>query len=98
MQGLQPRSVLIITGGARGVDHEAAVCAKAMGLDQVVFPANWMGRKKGAGPFRNKLMLQVCKPDVVWAWPVPDGRGTQNMMREARERGISVIDMTEEKE
>jgi hypothetical protein len=40
------------------------------------------------GPIRNKPMLEEGKPDLVVAFP--SGRGTANMMKQAREAGVPV--------
>jgi hypothetical protein len=51
-------------------------------------PADWHGHGMAAGPIRNGLMLEL-KPDVVIAFP--GGKGTENMIRQARQRKLVVI-------
>lgn len=46
----------VITGGAEGVDELADAWAKEAGIDRVIFPANWKGKKKAAGYKRNQKM------------------------------------------
>jgi hypothetical protein len=46
----------VITGSADGVDSLADAWAKEGGIDRVVFPANWKGKKKAAGYKRNQKM------------------------------------------
>ena len=46
----------VITGSAEGVDQLADAWAKEAGIDRVVFPANWKGKKRAAGYKRNQKM------------------------------------------
>lgn len=55
------------------------------------YPADWNRYKKGAGPIRNKQMLDEGKPDVVWAFtnrPLAESSGTKNMVTQARAAGV----------
>lgn len=83
----------IITGGAHGADRLAARWAKDYGVDQVIFPANWVKHGKAAGPIRNQKMIDEGKPDLVMAFP--GGRGTDDMVRRAERSGIRVLRFTE---
>lgn len=80
----------IIQGGAPGADHLAKLWATKRGIPQTEFAADWDHLGKTAGPARNKQMLTEGKPDVVLAFP--GGRGTDHMMRIAREAGVKVIE------
>lgn len=53
------------------------------------FPAAWEARGKRAGPERNERMIQAGA-DLVLAFPLPDGTGTQHTMKLAREAGIPI--------
>lgn len=79
---------LIIHGDARGADHLADEWARSRGISLAVFPANWKGHGKSAGPIRNRLMLDYMKPDLVVAFP--GGRGTADMVKYARAMGVPV--------
>ena len=46
----------VISGGAEGVDELANAWAKEAGIDGVVFPANWKGKRRAAGYKRNQKM------------------------------------------
>lgn len=83
---------IICHGDARGADYLADVVAKELGLDRVKFPANWEGRGKKAGPLRNRLMLEMCQPDLVLAFPLPQSIGTFDMMKLAVNAGIKVLE------
>ena len=85
----RPKVWRVIHGGAKGADSAAGEWAKSEGAKVVVYPANWKLHGKAAGPIRNRQMLDEGKPDVVVA--LPGGRGTEDMVRQAEERGIPVI-------
>jgi len=85
---------LLIHGAAPGADSLAGAWAENVGVDQVTFPANWRGRGRAAGPYRNQLMLELILPNLVVAFP--GGSGTSDMVRRARAAGVDVIEITEE--
>lgn len=82
------RPDLIITGGARGADFCAAEWARQRGVPHMLFPAPWEALHKGAGPTRNRWMLEWGEPDLVVAFP--GGRGTESMVKMARDAGVQV--------
>ncbi|MCZ7856030.1 DUF2493 domain-containing protein [Agrobacterium salinitolerans] len=79
----------IIHGGCRGADEGAGEWAKSEHIPVVVCKADWKKHGKSAGPIRNRMMLDVHKPDFVIA--LPGGRGTENMIRLAESYGVRVI-------
>lgn len=81
----------IIHGGAQGADQMAANFGLGAGLEVIEFKANWGQHGRAAGPIRNKRMLTEGKPDLVIAFP--GGRGTENMVKQARQQGIEVIEV-----
>lgn len=81
----------IVSGGARGVDTDAAEWAKkARGVNLKMFPANWNKYGKAAGMIRNGQMAKYA--DALMAFP--GGRGTANMLKTAREEGLEIFDYT----
>ncbi len=84
---------LIIHGGAKGADLMADAWAKFVNVPTMRFDANWDGDGRAAGPIRNRLMLTEGKPDIVIAFP--GGRGTANMISQARKAGVRVIEVPE---
>ena len=80
----------IIHGDARGADRTAGKWADFFGLEVIKFPANWKRDGIGAGPKRNQQMLDEGKPDRVVAFPLPQSKGTWDMVRRARKAGIPV--------
>lgn len=79
----------IIHGGCRGADEGAGEWAKSENIPVVVCRADWKKHGKAAGPIRNRMMLDVHKPDFVIA--LPGGRGTENMISLAESYGVRVI-------
>ena len=82
------RPTLVITGGAVGADHRAGVWAERNGVPLCIFPPHWGTYGNKAGPLRNSWMLEFGKPDLVLAFP--GGKGTADMVRQARRAGIEV--------
>ncbi|MDR3736695.1 MAG: SLOG family protein [Acidobacteriaceae bacterium] len=68
--------VVIISGGAEGVDHQAEEAARQCGLPIRVFPADWKNQGRKAGPLRNAQIVAAAGR-VLAFW---DGisRGTLN--------------------
>jgi hypothetical protein len=79
---------LIIHGGAKGADSLAEQWAFRREIDCLRVPAKWKRHGKAAGPMRNTEMLKL-KPNLVVAFP--GGKGTENMVKQAKVAGISVI-------
>jgi hypothetical protein len=64
-----------------------------LGCTEQRWPAAWEARGKEAGPERNERMIEAGA-DLVLAFPLPEGSGTQHTMRLAREAGIEVREFT----
>lgn len=83
--------VVIIEGGARGIDTLAYLWAKANGYAYKRYPAEWdkyhvAGKKNPAGMIRNVTMLKACTHYVaMWDGVSP---GTGGAIREAIKLGI----------
>lgn len=84
---------MLIEGGSRGVDQFAGEWADRRGIPHVLVPAHWEYHGKKAGPVRNATMLSLS-PDRVIAFP--GGNGTANMIKQAKQQGIPVVDLTDE--
>lgn len=82
---------VLIAGGARGVDSLAADWAGMHGIPALIYNALWKRHGRAAGPFRNTKMIKDGCPDLVVAFP--GGRGTADMVRQARAAGITVIEV-----
>ena len=86
----------IIEGGAAGADSFAAEWAIHVGVEHLRFTADWRGHGRAAGPRRNREMLTRGRPDLVLAFP--GGRGTANMVAQARSGGVDIIEVAPSQE
>ncbi|MBX9853892.1 MAG: SLOG family protein [Gemmatimonadaceae bacterium] len=91
LSGMSPEITAIAHGGADGADCCAGAWASAAGVSTRVFRANWSLHGRAAGPLRNAQMLREFQPDAVIAFP--GGRGTADMIRQARAAGVRVIEI-----
>lgn len=78
----------IIHGMARGADRMGGEYARTHSIPVLEFPALWNTYGRRAGAIRNAQMLIEGQPNVVVAFP--GGRGTQNMINQARKVGVPV--------
>jgi hypothetical protein len=79
----------VIEGGYRGADEIGKLWAEWKGLPVLEVKANWKHYGKRAGPVRNQWMLDLCRPDLVVAFP--GGSGTEDMILRADNAGIDVL-------
>ena len=80
---------LLIRGDASGADRLAGEWADINDVPVEAFPADWKQHGRAAGPIRNREML-ARKPNLVIAFP--GGRGTADMVRQAKSAGIPVME------
>lgn len=95
MKKFKPGTV-VIHGAARGADTIAHVVAEEMGLKVVQFPLHdddWKKFGLGAGPRRNRQMLEEGKPDIVIGFldSFSTTGGTENMLHLAEEAGVKTL-------
>lgn len=89
-------ALTLIHGGADGADALAGAWAQHRDVPTVVFPItpeDWARWGKAAGAKRDARMLVEGEPDLVIAFE--GGKGTQNLIKQARKAGIAV-DIVEE--
>jgi hypothetical protein len=84
-------NLTIIQGGARGVDKFARDWCMKRGVDFINYPYPAGYGCRAGGPIRNRQMIVDGKPDFVVAFP--GGRGTRNMVRQAREHWLKVVEI-----
>lgn len=84
----------IVVGDAPGLDQMARAWARANGIPLLVGVAHWDEWGKRAGPLRNLAMVDVCRLDLVLAFP--GGRGTDHCVATARAAGVPVRMVTRE--
>lgn len=80
----------IFVGDATGADLVTRKWAHINHVQISVFCAHWERWGNAAGRIRNGRILDVGKPELLIAFP--GGEGTKNMKRQARERGIRVLE------
>lgn len=87
LRSVQPS--LVIHGGARGVDTQAAAIAVSMGLPVKEYPADWDRYGRSAGFIRNGRLASDCGMLVVFK----GGRGTADCVRQAAmlDKKIAII-------
>lgn len=82
--------LLIITGGAPGVDTLAKEIGNSLNVHVAVVDALWKSRGNGAGPQRNTIMRKLDPDEVVGIHiDFEKSKGTIDMLRQADRFGIS---------
>jgi hypothetical protein len=81
----------IIEGGATGADRIARTFATFMDIPIETYDAEWDKYGNGAGPIRNKKMIEEGKPNLVVAFS--GGKGTANMVKQAQAAGLRVMEI-----
>lgn len=84
---------LLIQGGATGADREAKIWADLNGIHHATIPALWdfYNRHPKAGPIRNSV---IAKLNIDLCVAFPGGRGTADMVKKCKLKGIEVIEIT----
>lgn len=79
----------VVSGGARGPDEWAEIYARELGLDTLIFRADWASFGKRAGIVRNRDIVNSCDRLVAF-W---DGKsaGTKHSIDLARAAGKPVL-------
>lgn len=83
---------ILIHGDAKGADRLGGEWAVERSVVVLACPADWKRHGRGAGPIRNRQMLEH-KPDLLVAFP--GGKGTADMVAVATKAGLRVV-MAEE--
>jgi hypothetical protein len=93
-----PKDTIVIEGGAKGADTLAKELAIEMGMKIEEYPAQWKTYHRAAGPIRNTKMLVDGTPEIVYAFyqNKAKSKGTANMVAQAREAGVKVVEYEEE--
>ena len=80
--------IKIVSGGASGADYLGQLYAIGYEYEIKTFPANWFKYGKSAGPRRNKEMAEYA--DMLIAFWDGESKGTKNMIKTAKEKGLLV--------
>ena len=84
----QTHNIVIVSGTAKGADSLGEQYARERGYTVERFPANWQQYGKAAGPIRNRQMANNA--DAIIAFWDGHSTGTQNMIMEAKKKGMVV--------
>lgn len=89
---------VVIEGEARGADTMARNWALKAGVPFLAFPAQWKKYHLGAGPIRNRQMLEEGKPEIVVAFHdhIHQSKGTWNMIKQAQALKLPIILYTQD--
>ena len=79
---LLPRDVVIVSGGARGVDSWAEATAKHWRRDTLIFKPDWAKHGRVAGFIRNNEIVRNC--DMVIAFLHKSSKGTKHTISLAK--------------
>lgn len=85
--GVEPSSVTLVHGGARGLDSIAGTVAKNMGMQVEKHPAQWDAYGKSAGMIRNREMVELGA-NLFIAFPLDKSVGTWGCLKEAQKSGM----------
>lgn len=91
-------SVTVMHGGCpTGADAIADRLARQLGFNVFIYPADWEGLGKAAGPTRNKRMVEECADyvnnggkAVVLAFRKGKSRGTTSTIKFAEDHGLTI--------
>lgn len=88
---LKPKNLLVIHGGAKGVDTTAGKVANSLGVHTACVDALWSSYGRSAGPTRNAMMLTL-EPNEAFAYSkdIDASKGTLNMVTLLNSRSIPV--------
>ena len=92
----QKKPDLLVHGNAEGPDKLSGEFALERECNVMAVPAKWNTHGRSAGPKRNWEMLQLQRVDLVVAFP--GGRGTANMIKQATDNEIKVVNLEEDYE
>jgi hypothetical protein len=85
-----PKTAVVIHGGQRGADTIAGKLAEQYGLH--VGAIHWRPDiyGKAAGPMRNDALMALG-PTLAYAYPLPQSRGTWDMVRKLKLANVPVF-------
>jgi hypothetical protein len=86
--------VIIVSGGAKGIDYTAQVHGTNLGIPTLTFPALWDDRGRGAGMKRNEYIAQFATNKETGggarAWWDGESPGTRDTMAMVLKAGFPV--------
>ncbi|WP_282055666.1 DUF2493 domain-containing protein [Maribacter luteus] len=85
---LNPTAVIIVSGGAKGVDALGEKYARDNNFDIEIFKADWSKYGRAAGPKRNKSMAQFASHLLAF-WN-GESKGTKSMISLAKRENLII--------
>ena len=82
----------VVSGECSGVDRDGETYAHWIGVRVKMFPPDWKGQGRAAGPLRNRKMAQYADAVVLF----PGGKGTDSMHKEACLAEIKIYDFRDQ--
>lgn len=95
LRSLDPRTTMVITGGAPGADTLADKAAQSLGFGaRVVEDAQWEKYGRAAGPIRNQKMLEILcagsasdhRMVIAFHDDLARSKGTKDMVTRTKKR------------
>lgn len=86
---IDPKSVIIISGGAKGADTLASKFSKEFNLGLKEILPEWNKYQKGAGRMRNHVIIQ--ESDIVFAFWDEQSKGTKHSISLAKKYNKTCI-------
>ncbi len=88
-----PAGVVLVSGGASGVDSVAAAAARARGLPVSVFEAAWSSLGSAAGPVRSRALLSsgVSLAVVFWSGDAAASPGSAGALALCQSLGVPFV-------
>ena len=88
LENISKDQLIIVSGGAKGVDSLAESWAISNGVETLIFPADWKNLGRGAGYIRNIQIIDSA--DLVLAVWDGQSKGTKHSLYLSRKRGLKV--------
>ena len=88
IEKIKKEDLIIVSGGARGVDSLAEAWADRESIEKLIFPADWKGKGKGAGYIRNVDIIE--NSNLVLAIWNGESRGTLHSLILAKRKGLKI--------
>lgn len=85
-----PPHVTVVHGGSGSLDWMVDVLARHIGMKVEIHRADWQRHGRAAGPIRNQEMVDLGA-DLLVAYPLPEGRGTQDCIERGVKAGIPTL-------
>ena len=83
------KDIIIVSGGAKGVDSYAVKFAKNNNIDYIVIKPNWKKYGKSAGFIRNTEIVKLS--DIIFAIVDKPTGGSWDTIKKAQKQGKHVV-------